>query len=762
MTKRGIWIAVALLARAFPVAAQISDGSPALPKEDAPKSDAAAADKAKSPAATPAKNQSVKAPVKPAGAAAEQVVTVTGKASTYQSSIDRRSYNVANDLQKATGGSMADILRNVPSVEVDVQGNVSLRGSQSVTILIDGQPSAIMNGQNRADVLQQLPADQIERVEVMTNPSAAFTPEGAAGIINLITKKSSRNTPKITGAMRANTDTGGHYGVSASETYSVNRLTLSGNAGYRERASRVGGVTITDLTDPVSGVSQSRSTYAGRSHSRSWNAHLSVDYNVDDQTRLSGEASLFDGSFKDLTRGVYMSNAASGASGNGYVSTENDNFGFHGADASVGLVRKLPGDDHEVSVRASWNNFIPSNPTARLFHYQNPTVADLYQGLISRDASTIGHLKAEYKGPLPGSAKLATGYEFDVLNLDSDHRGVLGVSSATAPPAPRLTDVFKGSQTVHALYATYQRAFGPLTLMPGLRLEEALIDLNQVTQGAKARQDYFRAYPTLHLAYKLDDDRQITSSYSQRVQRPNLQNLNPFLVYISPLAYSQGNVKLEPRTTDSYELGYEFRKKSTYYLATLYYRDNRKEFTQISQDIGGGVIRSTQANLGHSRQSGLEQTLNGDLLKTLSYKLNADVRWEQIDAAGLAYAADRAGMTASGRASLNWSPTPQDFLQANRNASARSVSAQGRNGAYVSTNFGYRHKFDDKWAFVSTLIDPFDQARFNNVIDIPGLKQRGTFQYHQRALFLGLTYALGTSKTRASEGFDFNSGGGGR
>jgi len=694
---------------------------------------------------------------------AEQTVTVTGKASSLQTSIDRRSYNVANDLQKAVGGSVADVLRNVPAVQVDVQGNVSLRGSQSVTILIDGQPSALMKGQNRADVLQQMPADQIERVEVMTNPSAAFTPEGTGGIINLITKKSSKNTPTITGTIRASVDTKGHPGVSVSETYSVKGLTLTGNAGVRERGSRNSGYTDSTLTDPISGaVSHSRSTFDGQSTSKTGNAHAGIDYDLDSNTRLSAEASYFVGEFRQRIGETYTSDAASGASANDYTSTSTDTWRFNDASLSAGLVRKLPGDEHEISIRLNRDTFTGKSGQPQLFHYQDPSLADLYQGVSSRDQGTTTSLKAEYKGPLPGGAKLVTGYEYTLQQQNSDNETALGSSAANATTVAALTNAFKGSQGVHALYATYQRAFGPLTVMPGLRLEEALIDIDQVTQATKASQDYFRAYPTLHLSYKLDDNRQITASYSQRVQRPGLQSLNPFRVYNSPLSYSQGNPKLAPQTTDSYELGYEFRKKSTFYLATLFYRDNRKEFTSLQQDIGGGVILNTQANLGHSRQSGLELSANGDLLKTLSYTVSGTAAWQQIDPGNLALSNARSGTVVFGHGSLNWSPTKQDFFQANLYANGRRPNAQGYTGASMSLNLGYRHKFNDKWAFVGTLTDPFDTSRFTNVVDIPSLKQRGEFQNHQRALFLGFTYALGTAKTRASEGFDFNSGGGGK
>jgi outer membrane receptor protein involved in Fe transport len=487
-----------------------------------------------------------------------------------------------------------------------------------------------------------------------------------------------------------------------------------------------------------------------------------VDYDLDGQTRLSADVSYFSGKFGSDGRGAYFSNAISGLQAEGYNSLSHNLDHFSDISTSATLLRKLGGDEHEISVHISRDDYVSKGSNQFLVDYVDPVQADLYQSLHSRDGGISTSLKAEYKGPLPGNSKLVTGYELDYSQQADDNQTALGTGASNAAAVPALTNNFKATQAVHALYATYQRPWGALTVMPGLRLEEVVIDLDQVTQQITASQSYFRVYPTLHLAYRLDENRQITASYSQRVQRPNLQNLNPFRVYNSPLSYSQGNPNLEPQVTDAYELGYEFRQKSTYYLATLYYRDNRKQFTQIQQDTGGGVLLSTQANLGHSRNAGLELVSNGDLLKTLSYNISGNVYWNEIDPGNLTLASRRSGTTVSGRISLNWSPTPKDFFQVNFNGRGKTLNGQGYYGAFTGLNLGYRHKFDDKLALVATLADPFDQTRFDSYIDTASLKQQSRYSYHQRALFLGFTYALGTAKTRASEGFDFGSGGGGK
>jgi hypothetical protein len=171
-------------------------------------------------------------------------VTVQGKRPDYRSSIDRRSYSLTTDLQ-AANGSLADALRNVPSLDVDPQGNLSIRGDQSVTILVDGQPSPAFNGPNRADLLQQLPANQYERVEVITNPSAAFRPEGSGGVINLISKKN--RGPSRTGSISSAASTNPRDRVTASGTYGQQKLTLSGVAFAARQVNEIDSTTALQL-----------------------------------------------------------------------------------------------------------------------------------------------------------------------------------------------------------------------------------------------------------------------------------------------------------------------------------------------------------------------------------------------------------------------------------------------------------------------------------------------------------------------------------
>ena len=166
--------------------------------------------------------------------------------------------------------------------------------------------------------------------------------------------------------------------------------------------------------------------------------------------------------------------------------------------------------------------------------------------------------------------------------------------------------------------------------MPGVRLEAVLLDLDQITTGERDRFGYFEAYPTLHTSYRLNSAMQLTASYSRRVDRPELSQLNPFRIYGDPLSFSQGNPRLKPAITDSYEAAFEYGEKSVYYLATLYYRDTHGLVSPVTENLGDGVLLATSDNIGHSRNAGAELVANGPITKTLSYSITADAFWNEL------------------------------------------------------------------------------------------------------------------------------------
>ena len=688
-----------------------------------------------SPATTPA-------PAKKEQPNQVQGVTVTAPgAQDIKTSIDRRSYSLGKDLQ-ATTGSVADVLRNVPSVQVDVQGNVSLRGDPNVTIMIDGKPSGMFKGENRGQVLQQIPAANFERVEVMTNPSAAFSPEGTAGIINLITKQ--QRGVGNTGSVRASFGTEGRKNASVSLARNTKQLTLSGDAGWRRDKAKGGIEDDRSRLDPTTGrYADSRQKVGFISEGQSHNVRAGVDYDVDKKTRLSAEARYNDTSYDSKAGSAYEGKDPNGAPIVRYQRRSDGAMRRSVAGLSGDLRRKFTGDEHEFTVHTSVERTRDRQTTDANGFNQLPIASTYAEHVSIGDELVQTRLKAEYKRPLPGGAKLVTGYELQIDDNDYDNFGARGPIGGGLTTDPALTNQFKYDQTVHAAYATYSRAFGDWTVMPGLRVEEVQIDTNQVTSNLKDSYDYLRAYPSLHVQYKVDDTHQINASYSRRIQRPTAQDLNPYRIYQDPYNYRQGDPRLKPQTTDSFEAAYQLRKGYNFYLGTLYWREARDGVTDVVRDIGGGVLLTTKANLAKSRSGGLELVANARLTPKISYTISGNAAWNEIGATDLGFPEKRSAVSVSGYAALNVQATPKDFLQISGFAIGKRLTPQGYKEPTGMLNLGYRHKFNDRLSGVVTVQDSLKTFGDKLVIDTAVLKDRRALDLDLRAVFIGFTYGFG-------------------
>lgn len=287
-------------------------------------------------------------------------VVVTTRPADVRTSIDSTSYSLANDLQ-ATTGTLADALRNVPSVEVDPDGNVSLRGDANVTILVDGRPSTQFNGPSRGQMIQQIPADQYARVEVMTNPSAAYSPEGSGGVINLITKPTTvKPAVTTTGSIRANIGDAGRYNLGANIAHVNGKLTLSADVGLRHDGFVAEVERVRDTLDTGSGqFLQSRTTQQNDGNSDSLYVRLAAEYNLDTNTQLVAELRHTDVDSDVDAVTLYEADAWGGGVASAYRRATSGGFEGQFSGATARVVRRFgeQGHDWTNEIRFDRNEF---------------------------------------------------------------------------------------------------------------------------------------------------------------------------------------------------------------------------------------------------------------------------------------------------------------------------------------------------------------------------------------------------------------------
>jgi outer membrane receptor protein involved in Fe transport len=684
-------------------------------------------------------------------------VVVTARPTDIRTSSEGTSYSLADDIQAATG-TLAEALRNIPSVEVDPDGNVSLRGDANVTILVDGRPASQFNGPSRGQLLQQVPAAQYARIEILTNPSAAFSPEGSGGVINLISKPTTvRPGQTTTGSVRANVGDSGRYNIGGSLSHVNGPTTLSADVGVRHDAYLQELQRLRTRFDAGSGqFLEARQSQNVEGDSDSVFIRLAVEHNLDAKTQLTADVRHTDvDSFAD-SLDLFESDAAGGGLASAYRRLSGGGFQGQFSGAGARVLRRIDAAGHEWSneLRYDRNRFgIDFASRAD----QLIPVADPFSELLSNQnrQDQIGFTSA-YVRPLADGGRLRLGYERQALTLEQDNFFARGATPATLVIDPVVSNEFHLDQTVHAVYATLERPFGEkLTAQFGLRLEQADLELNQVTTGLRSAQDYFRAYPTLNASYQLDDTQTLRASYGRRIQRPGPGDLNPFLAYQDNQNLRSGNPDLLPQETDAYELSWQYRMQQTFYQATLYYRDTRDAFTPVTTDLGGGVFLTRPENLGASTSTGLELVASGALHPTLRYNASVNIFRQEIDAAGLAGTADSEGESVSGRLTLNWTPTQSDFLQVSGIWGGEQFLAQGTREQSTLVNLGYRRKLSASWSLNVTVRDAFDDFGATTTIATPTFTDRTDQVFGGRAAFIGLTWSFGSGQRRPEQ-FDFS------
>ncbi len=680
-------------------------------------------------------------------------VVVTGVRADVTARPDRLSFNVANDLQAQTG-TLADALRNVPGVEVDLEGRVSLRGDSSVQILIDGQPSAMLSGEGRAAFLQSVPANQIERVEVITNPSAAFSPEGSGGIINLVMKKAQVRTRWVT--LRATAGPDGKAGLNASGAVSNKGLTVSGNLGVRRWPMKSETIRDRDvLAADGSVISSSRQIGKVKQRPLGFNSRLSAEYAIDKKNRISSEFSFHSANFGSDSDEVTTSTDPDLA----LVRTSSNDAKFSIAAGKLSWRRQFKDSEHQLVADLDFSRFRINGAIDALSAFA--TTPDRYEQIENDQRRTERGFKLDYKQPLGEKESFNLGYEVDYEQSDFDLYGAFGDSPSTLVPLPALTNRFEYDELVNALYGVYSFSVGKLDLQPGLRFEQANITIDQQTDDLTIDDDYFRVYPTLHLGYELTKSQRLRASYSRRIARPSPQSLNPYTVYVDPQNLRRGNPYLRPEITDSFEFGWNRRKGGNFLSATLFHRRSRDGVTDIVEDLGNGLLLSTSANLAREKRTGIELIANGKLGKELGYNVSATIAHRVFDAVGTDFDGERSGTTANARAQLNWQPSSKDYFQLGAFFNSRQLLPQGYRRASGMLNLGYRRKVTETLSLLVTGQNLLDSLKQVTVIETDRFRDRIKNDGYGRVFLAGVTLNLGTGNRRKDQGIEFDQGGGG-
>lgn len=682
-------------------------------------------------------------------------VQVTARRETFYNSIDRKTYNVGKDIQSTTG-SASDLLQNVPSVQVDIEGNVSLRGSGDVLILINGKTSTLM-GRNRAAVLEQLPADGIDKIEVITNPSAKYKPDGTAGIINITLKRNQE--PGYSASVRASVGTAGRYNSSLTTNFNPGRFNLFGTVALRQdnrpRTATNERSHLDTATNSFVTTSQ-RTTEKSRPLSRI--LKTGVDYRVSDDTKIGA---TFDYNYRDMLRRATETDVTHSASGT--VTSDYDRLRTNpeyerDVEFAATLQHTWPKSEHELNLEVQHGRTVEQEDNNYQTLFRMPVAAPTFERNLILAIEENTEATAEGVYVIDDSSKLEGGYSWQNSRSDLDFRGsFLNPTNGLWTIDPLKTNRFIYDAGIHSVYGTLGRPFGQFGVLGGLRFEQATINTDQRTTHVRDKTVYTKLYPTLHLSYNLTDRHQLQLNYSHRVHRPDGEDLNPYPEYLDPFNLRAGNPHLKPEDIHSIEGGYQYKQGETSFLAALYYRALNNGITSVTRYVDATTLLTTKENLATSRSGGLELAATTTVAKVISLNFSANAYRNEIDASNLGFTNRRATFAWDAKLNVNWSISKSSTFQLNTNYSAKRLTPQGYRYPTSVVNLGFRHNLaDKKTSLVFTLSDVFDSLREKTLIDTPTLRDVSTRRRSARIFYAGFIYNFGKAAKKTKDDLQFD------
>lgn len=693
----------------------------------------------------------------PAEAPPTETILVQGQRLTVETRIDRKIYIVPPDAQTELG-TLSDILNVIPSVDVDPDGVLSLRGDSNVLVLIDGKPATQLQGSKAGENLQSISARDIERIEVLTTPPSQYKAEGAAGVINIITRKRAAKE-SASASLQGSLGDGGRWLAGGNGSYGGRQFSASVTAGFREDYRQRTVQSEVVGPDPASGLVLASQDFASQRIRRNVpNVGLSGEWDPNEHQSLSGSASW-------LKRGglrtyVQLDDSAL-ETGSVTSSTQRLTRGHDPEDdydAALRFSQKLgtPGETLDVSAHRSISHqhehydyvndsFVPAAPT-------------FYDYLDFVEDHGISEADVDYTLPLTKTRSLKLGYAFERDDYGFNNVGA-NVDPVTGVPTidPSLTNDFKFHQRIHAIYQSYQASSGAWTGLAGLRTEWTSTQALQVTNAVSGAGSYAELYPSLHVDRSLSDSSTLSFGASRRITRPDPSFLNPYVDHEYPPNLTAGNPNLRPQFTRSFDLGYSYEGAAASYGLSGYYRRNTDGVTDVTEYLGGGLSLTTKANLPRSDSAGLEFSASGHLLPALSYSLSGNAFYTQIDATALGIAGLRSTTGVNAKAKLDYRPTAADSAQIAFTRTDKRLTPQGSISAINIVNVGYKHSLSAALAAVATVSDLFSGQHYERLVSTPTLTQIYQRSVAGRIFYVGLTYAIGITKEEKQ--FEYDSGG---
>lgn len=676
-------------------------------------------------------------------AIALQEVEVRAERSQMELKLDRRVFNVGKDLTNA-GNNAADILDNVPSVTVDPEGNVSLRGSQGVRILVNGKPSGLLSAGD-TEALLRMQGDMIESVEVITNPSARYEAEGEAGIINIILKKNQEKG--FNGSFGATLGYPQNFGASYNLNYRRQDFNFFSNFGVNYRKFPGGGNSTQRFFDDgvldeyfTTKTEQLRGGIGG-------DLQLGADWLINDKNTLTGSVLYRTGDEDNDATVTYRDFNSDGTLINETVREAAEKEEEHNFEASLNYTRTFDKPDQEWTVDFK---YILDDDT-ELADYTE-TSDDTALPLIQRSSNTEDEinmlLQTDYIHPLGENSRMEAGLRAALRTVNNNFLVEEENEDGEFITLPSFDDQLRYTENIYAAYLIGAHEIGPIGIQAGLRAELSDVTAALLRSGESNDQDYLSLFPSASISYKFSEKDQLQLSYSRRLSRPYFRRLLPFSNFNNPRNNNFGNPNLRPEFTDSYETGFLHYFDRGSLLSSLYYRRTTGVIEELTLPADDGTAIEYPVNLSNRNAYGLEFNFSYDLTNwwDISTDLNFFRAITEGEFEGVDYSADTYAW--GGRANSNVKVGDKLEFQTSFRYRGPRDNTQGRTLSSYALDIGASLDiFSGRGTLTLTGRDLFNTRQRRTIVDLPNYKAESVFQWRQtRRVVLNFAYRLNQEK----------------
>lgn len=677
----------------------------------------------------------------------EEVEVVAEKV-THNINFDRRTYNVEQDIMSETS-TVTEILQNLPSVRVDPNGQISLRGTPNITFLINGRPSAMLRA-NPTAALQQMPANSIERVEVITNPSARYRPDGVGGIINIVLKDYSGQgwNGTASGAVgnleRYNTNLNLNYGKEDFHFFTnyAYRHANTPQDIFDTRIERDGNGRALGTFESIAGVTFKENSHllSGGMDFTPWDGGL-IEFSGELFYLKSDNLSRTNWNVLEETPSVFSVNRD-------YDSLEKE------YEMGVAFEHEFE-EDHALAAEFIYAGYHEDEDNMYDERYTLPFVGDNLSHLLIEKGGPLMEVSVEYARPFGEESEFELGYmgEFvkdDIRIFAEEHENKDWVTDFSK------TQRFQFDQKVHAFFGVLGHTIDPFSFSVGLRAEQAYITSDLITRNEVVHNDYFRLYPSASIAWEIGDYEELQLSYSKRVRRADSDEHNPFPEYDDPRTRDRGNPRLLPEQVHSLELSYRKQTDKFTFMPSLYYRykyDGFMEFREIVQD---SILQTTFINFANETAAGLEVILSGRLNRKVDYNFSVNGFYNEVDGSNLGLPGNQSQLSWDSKLALNANLSPTTNFQLNAHYISARLTAQGEFQPLILLNAGFRQDvLQHRGSVFLTVSDVFASVEFETQIDNRNLYWNTRYGRNNQVFHVGFNYRFGKGFAKKREKLSF-------